>query len=112
MNYFITLYTIYNLLAGELDLDLEDFESLLADRECDFDLDLETLLLVALLGRELLWEREREFLVLPFTVSGELERDLEHEREPLRLDTTDGDLDLWSPPTEEDFFNSSIPSRR
>lgn len=107
-----------SLLAGEadlewLDLDLDDFESLLAD--LDLDRDFEVLLLAALLGLELLRERDREFLLepSPFVGSGDLDVDLDLDREPLRSDATDGDLDLWFP-TNAEVFNSlwSIPSKK
>lgn len=73
------------------DLDLDDLESLLPDLDLEPDLDLLT---DALFGLEALRDRDLEFRgeTFPSICCGECERDL--EREPLRSDSIDGDLDL------------------
>lgn len=85
----------------DLDLDLDDFESLLADLDLEFDFDFD-LLLVTLFGLETLRERDREFefWAFPLTWTGDSVCDRDLEREPFRMDSTDGDLELWLPAGE------------
>lgn len=97
----------------------EWLEPLLADRdlESDFDrdLDFDALLLAALLGLEVLRERDREldfWDAFPLSCTGDPEWDL--EREAFLVDSADGDLDLeLGLPEGENFFTSLFnPSRK